>query len=252
MALTFNKAKGAAQKSSINTFVPQDGDNNVRLVGDVLARYVYWIEGENGKNIPLECLSFDRDEERFNNQEKDSLRLILCEIVTAFSINSLDGNFVLKIYDIFLDFTIDLIYLLSKYYNNVYITKPHTSRPANSEKYVVCKGFKGIDDYNLNKLYNIVDSWSDTNIYSRLFKESIPDNLIYGIYSINKIVLKTQIENILRTILLLLNKLNNYDIKNIKNIPLIYALEWCKKYNIDIDNYSKYIKKKSPYYKKIH
>jgi|TARA_S200002703_G_scaffold27570_1_gene23571 hypothetical protein len=74
MALTFNKAKGAAQKSSINTFVPQDGDNNVRLVGDVLARYVYWIEGENGKNIPLECLSFDRDEERFNNKEKDWVR----------------------------------------------------------------------------------------------------------------------------------------------------------------------------------
>jgi len=74
MALSFNKSKGAAQKSSMTTFVYQDGDNSVRLVGDILARYVYWITGENDKNIPLECLSFDRNEERFNNKEKDWVR----------------------------------------------------------------------------------------------------------------------------------------------------------------------------------
>jgi len=74
MALTFNNSKGSAQKSSINTFSYRDGDNTVRLVGDILARYVYWIEGQNGKNIPFECLSFDRNEERFNNKERDWVR----------------------------------------------------------------------------------------------------------------------------------------------------------------------------------
>ena len=74
MAIGFNKTKGGAQKSSINTFAYRDGDNTVRLVGDILARYVYWIQGENGKNIPFECLSFDRNEERFNNKEKDWVR----------------------------------------------------------------------------------------------------------------------------------------------------------------------------------
>lgn len=74
MALSFNQSKGSAVKSSINTFGYQDGDNSVRLVGDILARYVYWIEGKNGKNIPFECMSFDRNEERFNNKEKDWVR----------------------------------------------------------------------------------------------------------------------------------------------------------------------------------
>src|SRR5210317_337938 len=74
MALAFNQTKGEAQKSSIVTYQYRDGDNRVRLVGDVLARYVYWITGENNKNIPLECLSFDRNEERFNNKEKDWVR----------------------------------------------------------------------------------------------------------------------------------------------------------------------------------
>ena len=74
MALSFNKQTGGAQKSSIDTFQYVDGDNKMRVVGDILARYVYWINGENGKNIPMECLSFDRNSERFNNVEKDWVR----------------------------------------------------------------------------------------------------------------------------------------------------------------------------------
>ena len=54
MAIQFNQHKGAAQKSSITSFQYKDGDNSFRLVGDILARYVYWIKGENDKNIPLE------------------------------------------------------------------------------------------------------------------------------------------------------------------------------------------------------
>lgn len=74
MALSFNQTKGEAQKSNIKSFQYKDGDNKIRLVGDVLARYVYWLKGENDKNIPFECLSFDRNEERFNNKEKDWIR----------------------------------------------------------------------------------------------------------------------------------------------------------------------------------
>lgn len=74
MALSFNKQTGGAQKSSIDSFQYVDGDNKMRVVGDILARYVYWIKGENDKNIPMECLSFDRNSERFNNVEKDWVR----------------------------------------------------------------------------------------------------------------------------------------------------------------------------------
>jgi nitrogen fixation protein len=74
MAISFNKQKGSAQKSNMESFAFKDGEHKMRIVGDILARYVYWIEGENGKNLPLECLSFDRDAERFNNSEKDWVR----------------------------------------------------------------------------------------------------------------------------------------------------------------------------------
>jgi hypothetical protein len=74
MAISFNQQKGSAQKSSVSSYKYVDGDNKVRLVGDILARYVYWIKGENEKDIPFECLSFDRNKETFNNLEKDWVR----------------------------------------------------------------------------------------------------------------------------------------------------------------------------------
>ncbi len=74
MAISFNQQKGSAQKTSIKSFQYVTGDNKMRLCGDILARYVYWIKGENDKNIPLECLSFDRNTESFTNVEKDWVR----------------------------------------------------------------------------------------------------------------------------------------------------------------------------------
>ena len=74
MALSFNQAKGEAQKNKIDSYQYVEGDNIVRMVGDILPRYVYWLKGENGKNLPFECLSFDRNTEAFNNIEKDWVR----------------------------------------------------------------------------------------------------------------------------------------------------------------------------------
>lgn len=71
MAKTFGNTKGAAQKSKFPTYQYKDGENKVRIFGGVLPRYMYWIKSSNGKDIPLECLAFDREEEKFTNVEKD-------------------------------------------------------------------------------------------------------------------------------------------------------------------------------------
>ena len=72
--MKFADAKGTAKKSSVIQYQYITGDNKVRLVGDILPRYVYWINGENNKNIPMECLGFNRDTETFENKETDSVR----------------------------------------------------------------------------------------------------------------------------------------------------------------------------------
>lgn len=71
MALSFKQTKGKAQKSSVEAYEYKDGENSVRLIGGVLPRYVYWVKGTNNKDIPIECLAFSRDKEKFDNLEKD-------------------------------------------------------------------------------------------------------------------------------------------------------------------------------------
>lgn len=71
MALSFKQTKGKAQSSKVDSYVYKDGENRVRLVGGVLPRYVYWLKGTNNKDIPVECLAFNREKEKFDNLEKD-------------------------------------------------------------------------------------------------------------------------------------------------------------------------------------
>ncbi len=94
MAINFNEAKGSAQKSRIDQYTYKNGDNVVRMVGQLLPRYVYWVKGENGKNIPMECLAFDRGTETFNNMEKDHVRDFFPEIKCgwAYAIQCIDPS----------------------------------------------------------------------------------------------------------------------------------------------------------------
>jgi hypothetical protein len=71
MALSFKQTKGKALSNKVETYEYKDGENTVRLIGGILPRYIYWVKGTNNKDIPIECLAFNRDKEKFDNLEKD-------------------------------------------------------------------------------------------------------------------------------------------------------------------------------------
>lgn len=72
--LSFGSVKGSAKKDKADSYKIVDGDNSVRLFGAILPRYVYWIKGTNGKNLPFECLEFNRETETFDKAEKDYVK----------------------------------------------------------------------------------------------------------------------------------------------------------------------------------
>lgn len=92
MAISFKNTKGKAVKNTVDAFEYKDGDNTVRIFGGVLPRYVYWLKGTNNKDIPVECLAFDREEERFNNKEHDHVQEFFPEAKCSwsYSVNCLD------------------------------------------------------------------------------------------------------------------------------------------------------------------
>jgi len=71
MALSFNTVKGEAERTKVPSYKMQNGENRIRIVGGVLARYIYWIPGPSGDKTPVECLEFDRETEKFDKAEKD-------------------------------------------------------------------------------------------------------------------------------------------------------------------------------------
>lgn len=131
----------------------------------------------------------------FNEQEKSSIKLLLCEILCALLLQKENGSFIIKIYDIFSD-TIKLIHILKKYYKNVFITKPLSSRPANSEKYIVCIDFNNNNTCLINYIIDCIkkDSINIQNIIEYdniLLTNLVSYNLYYSItqiYNIQNII----------------------------------------------------------------
>lgn len=72
--IRFADTKGEAVKLNVDYYKFTEGENKVRIVGGILPRYVYWKATPTGKNLSVECLSFDRNQEKFTNTEKDWFR----------------------------------------------------------------------------------------------------------------------------------------------------------------------------------
>ncbi len=92
MAISFKNTKGKAQSNKVEAFEYKDGENVVRLIGGVLPRYVYWLKGSNNKDIPVECLAFSREKEKFDNAEVDHVQAFFPEAKCSWSyvVNCID------------------------------------------------------------------------------------------------------------------------------------------------------------------
>jgi len=130
-----------------------------------------------------------------------------------------------------------MLYLLYTLYETVNIYKPFTSRIANSEKYIICTNFKGIDETLLNKLFDILDKWNNKyhkETINHIF-EKIPFEFIEKIKEINTEIINLQITSINYAINIIKNNKHVLDKKwydlTIK-MQIQKAVEWCKKYNI--------------------
>jgi len=161
----------------------------------------------------------------FNNQEKSSLHLILCEIYTAMMTQKKGGCFVIKMYDLFTIKTLQLLSILRLSYANMYITKPHTSRPANSEKYVVCIGFTNCPTETMFQLRESVikSKWC---ICDKPFASVVSDIAYFNTFFVSK-----QLYEINRVVTAITQPETIEPVKK----QIEKALRWCYKYNIPIN-----------------
>jgi 23S rRNA U2552 (ribose-2'-O)-methylase RlmE/FtsJ len=191
---------------------------------DTYASSMDLITGDGGFDFSID----------FNNQEIHIAKLLFGQIAYALIMQKRGGSFILKIFDSFMQHTIDLLYILSSFYEKVYIMKPNTSRYANSERYIVCKDFlfSSCDKF-YPFVYKAFEKMLSNDQYVHRFI-NIPLSYCFTskLEEYNAIIGQQQIENIHYTISLIENKHKQDKIDNLIRSNIQKCVQWCIKYNI--------------------
>jgi cap1 methyltransferase len=180
---------------------------------------------------------FDWNDE--NYQEQEAYQLVLGEIIAALRVQNKDGHFVLKLFETFTNSSLKMIYLLSSFYKECYICKPLFSRESNSEKYVVCKGFKydqkkdkkGLD-LKIGKLEYILEKLSSNEYLQDIFPSlDLPNDFVNQMRYINiEIANKQQI--MINKIVVYIKNNNYYGDKyhEYRESQIVASKWWIKNY----------------------
>ena len=186
------------------------------------------VTGDGGFDFSVHYLS----------QEMVSASLILCQISFAIALQKVGGTFIIKMFDTFTKISLDILYLLSNIYETVYFVKPHTSRYANSEKYIVCKIFQLGDKSRqemINALYKVILQIEDSKgccSIDGLFTFALPYYFVNRVEEYNAIFGQQQVENIGSTLVLIDN--SKYDkLETIKKQNMQKCVSWCQQHYLD-------------------
>jgi len=183
---SFNRFYGESKTGDI--FLSQ----NIQGFGDKI------FDESFGKMVELVVADggMDVDGGEENYQEQVHKRLVLCQFLCALHILRKGGSFVCKVFDCYTDFTVGIIYIMSLCFRKFCIIKPYTSRPANSERYVVFSGLieqhPFAEEYfaHVNDKYSEVDK--DDGVLSVYPVSQIPSDFLDYVKKSNEELVESQ------------------------------------------------------------
>jgi len=232
------KKSDAFLKNNENVYVECGADNTGNILSVENFEYCRRNYGSTMDFITADGgFDFSLD---FNKQEISISKLLFAQMAYALALQKKGGSFVLKIFDCFMEHTIDILYILSSFYDKVYVMKPQTSRYANSEKYIICKDFL----FSNNELFYpfihqaFAKMMNDNALHVHRFL-TIPLSYYFlvKLEEYNAIFGQQQIETIYYTISLIENKQKQEKIDNLIKINIQKCIQWCMKHNIECHNF---------------
>jgi hypothetical protein len=173
----------------------------------------------------------------FLNQESTAAELVFAQVAHGVLIQKMGGNMVIKLFDAFTRPTVEVIYFLTGLYAKVYIIKPNTSRYANSERYLICKGFLLEDSSPL--LPFLSDSFRRISAARGekmvgIFDTEVPHHFLSRLEEYNAIIGQQQIETICATLQLVTAPYSQRGdkIDQLKRSNIIRCVQWCTKHRL--------------------
>ena len=172
----------------------------------------------------------------FNNQETMVLPLLIAELGFALALQKQGGHFVLKLFDTFTKATIDVIYVLCNFYRDVFVSKPCTSRYANSERYLVCKHFKPASTAamlpQLLAMFKQLEEVPSDAVIASLLPMEHDLHFLNRMEECNAMIGQQQMETINSTINLILSKGHPDKLEFMKRTHIGKCMSWCDKHGI--------------------
>jgi len=193
---------------NIDLFVSSIGENSCHLV-----------TGDGGFDI----------QGQYNEQETMMYRLVAAEMYTALRLCKQGGSAIIKLFDCFTENTIRLLYLFQLSFEELHFVKPYSSRPANSEKYIVCIGKKTSQPEWLQSFRNAVE------LNTHVMQIPISTDFLIHLIQFNTHFCYRQIFYICKTISyidLLYHKKQKEFLDEVLFTQYHLCRDWCKQYDI--------------------
>ena len=137
---------------------PVSGDVTDALVVNTLGNAAHERFGD-GANLYTSDVGIEIAQKDANRQEELSAFVNYGQVLTGLLALAVGGHLVTKQFTFVTPFSRSLIAIVASLFDETYITKPKTSRPTNSEVYLVGKGFKGISPELARALLDRCDAY---------------------------------------------------------------------------------------------
>lgn len=167
-------------------------------------------------------------------QEEIVARLFFAEIISALSILSAGGNFVIKKFTLFEACSVSVMYMLNCIFQRVHIYKPATSKRGNSEVYVICLDYQR-DAPGLARLLDAMRSKlaqpNDTMVMPMFSKAQIPHDFLLQHEISCRLYLKLQVDAIESSIYAYESK-DRYYLRHLHHLRGVVSAMYYNRYKV--------------------
>jgi hypothetical protein len=173
----------------------------------------------------------------FNGQENTVQRLLIAEALAGMQTLAIDphSTMIIKMFDTKQRATLEFIWLLSNCFDHCGFIKPYTSRPANSERYWVGRGYRGAPDWTI-ALFRTLTATSTTSGWTQLFAEPPwTPSWLATIQSFQETLEEQQLNKIQLT-LNLIRSSTRQQIAELLRENIQNSRRWCIAHGIDINS----------------
>ena len=170
----------------------------------------------------------------FNAQEETILPLLTAEFYLGLKSICRGGMILVKIFDTTLRPTLELLWIVTRYFREWSVIKPRTSRGGNAERYMICKGFLGLDDETDAFFRKSMDLANHNNIIQSFLKTKPDDAWIQSMLVLQEAIAHQETEIIEKTLTLIKNP-HEDDIRSYIEQNVERSIQWCVEHKEQIN-----------------